>query len=55
MNKNKVIALVLATLGFVALCALGANECRALVAWFGKAAWYIPYAALVASIKFLVG
>lgn len=55
MNKNKVIALVLATLGLVVLVALGTNECRALVEWFGKAAWYIPYAALVAGIKFLVG
>ena len=54
MKKNKVIALALAVAGFAALAVLGSDESRTLVAWFGKAVWYIPYAALVSSAKFFV-
>ena len=51
MNKNIIVAAALAVFAIVATVVLCAAPEFALAKLVGKAAWYVPYAALVGAVK----
>ena len=51
MNKNIIVAAALAVFALVAIVILCAAPELALAKLVGKAAWYVPYAALVGAVK----
>ena len=51
MNKNIIVAAALAVFALVAIVVLCAAPELALAKLVGKAAWYVPYAALVGAVK----
>ena len=51
MNKNIIVAAALAVFALVATVVLCAAPELALAKLVGKAAWYVPYAALVGAVK----
>ena len=51
MKKNIVVAAALAVFATVATVVLCAAPELALAKLVGKAAWYVPYAALVGAVK----
>ena len=51
MNKNIIVAAALAVFAIVATVVLCAAPEFALAKLVGKAAWYVPYAALVGAVR----
>ena len=51
MNKNIIVAAALAVFAIVATVVLCTAPELALAKLIGKAAWYVPYAALVGAVK----
>ena len=51
MNKNIIVAAALAVFAIAAAVVLCAAPELALAKLVGKAAWYVPYAALVGAVK----
>ena len=51
MNKNIIVAAALAVFAIAATIVLCTAPELALAKLVGKAAWYVPYAALVGAVK----